>query len=45
MGGLKIVCYADPSECRECDPTGWCSRFDRMCEEVHVDMIREDGEE
>lgn len=45
MGGLTIKCYGDRCECRECDPTGWCSRFDRMCEEVHIDMFKEDGGE
>lgn len=45
MNGLKIRCYMDRDECKDCDPTGWCSRFDRMCDEVHIDMIKEDGDE
>ena len=43
--GMTIKCYADADECAERDPTGWCGRFDRMCEEVHVDVLKEDGEE
>ena len=45
MGELKIKCYMCPDECRECGPTGWCSRFDCMCEYVHIDLYKEDGEE
>lgn len=45
MSGLTIKCYFDCGECADHDPTGWCSKYDRMCEEVHVDEFKEDGEE
>lgn len=24
---------------------GWCSLYDRYCGQIHIDMIKEDGEE
>ena len=47
---LKITCYADPYECKHCmgnsdQPAAWCTMYDRPCTEIHIDMIREDGEE
>lgn len=44
MEGLTIKCYGDRDECVHC-LDGWCGLYDRMCEEIHIDMIREDGEE
>ena len=44
MGSLKITCYADADECQHL-LDGWCYLYDRACEEIHVNMIREDGEE
>lgn len=43
--GVKIRCYSDRDECRECSPDGWCGMYDRMCEEIHIDLTKEDGEE
>ena len=44
MSGLEIKCYCDSMHCADCDPTGWCGRFDRMCEEVNTGEIVEDGD-
>lgn len=41
--GLTIKCYADPDECGYCRD-GWCTMYDRMCAEVHIDEWKEDGE-
>lgn len=44
MSGLKIVCYGGQDECEYfCD--GVCHRFDRQCNEIHIDAYLEDGEE
>ncbi len=43
-GPLRITCYGDREECAHfCD--GNCGLYDRPCAEIHVDMIKEDGEE
>lgn len=42
--GLTIKCYGDKDECIHYQ-NGWCDRFDRKCEEVHIDAWKEDGEE
>lgn len=44
MSGLKITCYGDRDECRHY-ADGFCTLYDRPCSEIHIDMIREDGEE
>lgn len=44
-GGLTVKCYGSPEECAECDPTGWCSRFNGMCEDFCVGEMVADGEE
>lgn len=44
MGGLRITCYGDMDECRHY-AGGFCMLYDRPCSEIHIDMIREDGEE
>lgn len=44
MNGCKITCYADSDECQYL-VNGRCGLYDRDCEEIHVNMIREDGEE
>lgn len=44
MNGLSIVCYGDKDECKHY-ADGWCSLYDRYCGQIHIDMIREDGEE
>lgn len=44
MDGLSIVCYSDRDECGYYRD-GWCAMFDCPCEDIHIDMIREDGEE
>ena len=44
MEGCKITCYADRDECRHYED-GWCSMYDRYCGQIHIDMIKEDGEE
>lgn len=44
MSGLTIKCYGDRDEC-QCYKNGWCERFDRRCEDVHIDLCVEDGEE
>lgn len=44
MSGLEIKCYCDQEHCADCDPAGWCGRFDRMCEEVNTGEIVEDGD-
>ena len=44
MDGLSIVCYSDKDECKYYSD-GWCSLYDRYCGQIHIDMIREDGEE
>lgn len=44
MSGCKITCYADIDECGYCE-NGVCKLYDRPCEELHIDMTREDGEE
>ena len=44
MGEFKIKCYGDPCECGYFRD-GWCSMFDRPCEDVHIDAFKEDGEE
>ncbi len=43
MNGLTIKCYGDRDECQHY-VDGWCNNFDRPCEEVHIDMFKEDGE-
>lgn len=43
--GLQLKCYRDGEHCADRDPTGWCGRFDRMCEEVNMNEIVEDGED
>lgn len=45
MDGLKITCYCDCGECAQRDPTGWCGKYDRMCEEVNAGLWKEDGEQ
>lgn len=44
MDGLKIICYYDCGECayREGDV---CAKYDCFCEDVHVNMWKEDGKE
>lgn len=44
MDGLTIRCYGDRDECQYF-ADGWCCNFDRMCAEVHVGGLVEDGEE
>lgn len=44
MNGCKITCYADTAECGYCRE-GYCTAYDRACEEIHIDLVREDGEE
>lgn len=44
MNGCRITCYADADEC-QCLLDGWCHLYDRPCEEIHVNVLREDGEE
>lgn len=44
MNDLTIKCYADRDECGYCRE-GYCAVYDRPCEEIHVNLIREDGEE
>lgn len=44
MNGCRIKCYADPDECGYCKD-GWCAMFDRPCEDVHINLWKEDGEE
>ena len=41
-GGLTVRCHKPEDCCEDRDPTGWCSRFDRMCEEVHDEGEAED---
>lgn len=41
-GGLTVRCHKPEDRCEDRDPTGWCSRFDRMCEEVHDEGEAED---
>lgn len=41
---LKVKCYGDRDECGYCRD-GWCSLYDRLCGQIHIDMVREDGEE
>lgn len=45
MDGCKITCYYDCDECSQRDPTGWCGKYDRFCGQIHIDIIKEDGEE
>lgn len=50
MGKLKITCYADADECSYClgnaeNPRAWCAMYDRPCEDIHIDLLKEDGEE
>ena len=42
--GLTIKCYGDRDECRYYE-NGWCGMYDRPCDQIHIDMIKEDGEE
>lgn len=44
MNGLNITCYADRDECRYYQD-GNCGLYHRPCEEIHVNVLREDGEE
>lgn len=44
MNGCRITCYADADECKYL-ANGWCGLYDRMCGEIHVNTLREDGEE
>lgn len=44
MSGLKIKCYYDCGECAHREG-GMCRLYDRPCEEVHIDLYKEDGEE
>ena len=44
MGGVTITCYGDRDECIHYQ-NGWCGLYDRRCDEIHIDMIKEDGEE
>lgn len=45
MNGCKITCYADVDECQYRTENGWCGMYDRMCEEIHINEVREDGGE
>lgn len=43
-GRLRIRCYGDRDECEHfCD--GNCGLYDRPCADIHVDLIKGDGEE
>lgn len=44
MSGCKITCYADSDECRHM-LDGWCHLYDRPCVDIHVNVLKEDGEE
>lgn len=43
-GPLRITCYGDRDECAHF-LDGNCGLYDRRCEGVHIDLLREDGEE
>lgn len=50
MNAVKITCYLDRDECQYClgnsdNPGAWCAMYDRPCDDVHVDLLKEDGEE
>lgn len=44
MNGCKITCYVDSDKCQYL-VNGRCGLYDRPCEDIHVNMVREDGEE
>jgi hypothetical protein len=43
-GKLGITCYGDRDECAHLRD-GFCTLYDRLCGQIHVDEIKEDGEE
>jgi hypothetical protein len=42
--GVRITCYSDRDECIHLRD-GFCTLYDRLCGQIHVDEIKEDGEE
>lgn len=43
-GPLRITCYGDRDECAYFFD-GSCALYDRPCAEIHIDMLKGDGEE